>query len=84
VVFKTIGYWRFYGVRGTVLKRRRNLSSCLWIDGFGKALKPLPVVKQMNGKTYDAFADQEQRTDVVMWMTVNDHVKETFIKTQII
>jgi hypothetical protein len=25
----------------------RNLGSCLWIDGFGKALKPLPVVKTM-------------------------------------
>jgi lysyl-tRNA synthetase class 2 len=46
VVFKT-GYWRFYwgSWNGFQNASGRNLGSCLWIDGFGKALKPLPVVK---------------------------------------
>jgi hypothetical protein len=37
----------FIGVRGTVLKRKWEKSQFMWIDGFGKALKPLPVVKRM-------------------------------------
>jgi hypothetical protein len=40
-------YWRFYwgSWNGFQNASGRNLGSCLWIDGFGKALKPLPVVK---------------------------------------
>jgi lysyl-tRNA synthetase class 2 len=49
---------------------------------LAKALKPLPVVKtDADGKTYDAFADPEQRyRRRYVDLTVNDQVKETFIK----
>nr|WP_321225221.1 lysine--tRNA ligase [uncultured Psychroserpens sp.] len=48
---------------------------------LSKALKPLPIPKQKDGKTYDAFTDPELRyrqryADLV----VNPHVKNVFIK----
>uniref|UniRef100_UPI00404B5DD2 lysine--tRNA ligase n=1 Tax=Gelidibacter sp. TaxID=2018083 RepID=UPI00404B5DD2 len=48
---------------------------------LSKALKPLPLPKEKDGVTYDAFTDAEQRyrqryADLV----VNPHVKDVFIK----
>jgi lysyl-tRNA synthetase class 2 len=48
---------------------------------LSKSLHPLPIVKQKDGKTYDAFSDPEQRyRNRSMDLIVNPHVKETFIK----
>lgn len=48
---------------------------------LSKALRPLPIVKEKDGKTYDAFTDAEQRyRQRYVDLIVNDHVKETFIK----
>jgi lysyl-tRNA synthetase class 2 len=74
----------FIGVRGTVFKTQVGEIS-IHIYGLtvlAKALKPLPVVKtDADGKTHDAFADPEQRyRRRYVDLTVNDHVKETFIK----
>jgi len=46
-----------------------------------KSLKPLPIVKEKDGKTYDAFSDPDQRyRQRYVDLIVNDHVKQTFIK----
>ncbi|MFT5964097.1 MAG: lysyl-tRNA synthetase class 2 [Flavobacterium sp.] len=74
----------FIGVRGTVFKTQvGEISVHIYgLTVLAKALKPLPVVKtDADGKTYDAFADPEQRyRRRYVDLTVNDHVKETFIK----
>jgi hypothetical protein len=49
VVSKTVDIGDFI-IRGTVSKRKWEKSPCLWIDGFGKALKPLPVKTDADGK----------------------------------
>jgi len=46
-----------------------------------KSVRPLPVVKEKDGKTYDAFSDPEQRYRMrYLDLIVNPQVKETFIK----
>ena len=48
---------------------------------LGKSLRPLPVVKEKDGKTYDAFTDPEQRyRQRYVDLIVNPQVKDTFIK----
>ena len=74
----------FIGVRGTVFKTQVGEISVhvYGLTVLAKALKPLPVVKiDADGKTHDAFSDPEQRyRRRYVDLTVNDHVKETFIK----
>ncbi|MFC2138618.1 lysine--tRNA ligase [Bacteroidota bacterium] len=46
-----------------------------------KSLKPLPIVKEKDGKVYDAFTDPEQRyRQRYVDLIVNSHIKDTFIK----
>jgi len=85
VVFKKLlDIGDFIGVRGTVFKTQVGEISIhvYGLTVLAKALKPLPVVKiDADGKTHDAFADPEQRyRRRYVDLTVNDHVKETFIK----
>jgi len=48
---------------------------------LSKALKPLPIPKQKDGKTYDAFTDPEMRyRQRYADLAVNPHVKEVFVK----
>jgi hypothetical protein len=71
VVFKTIGYWRFYwgSWNGFQNAGRWNLCSYLWLDGFGKSLETASCCKtDADGKTYDAFADANKGTVVVTWI----------------
>jgi len=74
----------FIGIRGTVFKTQVGEISVhvYGLTVLAKALKPLPVVKtDADGKIYDAFSDPEQRyRRRYVDLTVNDHVKETFIK----
>ena len=85
VVFKKLlDIGDFIGVRGTVFKTQVGEIS-IHIYGLtvlAKALKPLPIVKtDADGKIHDAFSDPEQRyRRRYVDLTVNDHVKETFIK----
>ncbi len=53
---------------------------------LSKSLRPLPIVKEKDGKIYDAFTDPEQRYRMrYVDLIVNEDVKDTFIKrTQII
>lgn len=46
-----------------------------------KALRPLPIVKEADGKTFDAFTDPEQRYRMrYVDLIVNSHNKEIFVK----
>ena len=85
VVFKKLlDIGDFIGVRGTVFKTQvGEISVHIYgLTVLAKALKPLPVVKiDADGKTHDAFSDPEQRyRRRYVDLTVNDHVKATFIK----
>ena len=85
VVFKKLlDIGDFIGIRGTVFKTQvGEISVHIYgLTVLAKALKPLPVVKtDADGKTHDAFADPEQRyRRRYVDLTVNDHVKETFVK----
>lgn len=85
VVFKKLlDIGDFIGIKGTVFKTQVGEIS-IHVDDLtvlSKALKPLPVVKtDADGNTHDAFADPEQRyRRRYVDLTVNDHVKETFVK----
>ena len=85
IVFKKLlDIGDFIGIRGTVFKTQVGEISVhvYGLTVLAKALKPLPIVKtDADGKTHDAFADPEQRyRRRYVDLTVNDHVKETFIK----
>lgn len=46
-----------------------------------KSVRPLPVVKEKDGKTFDAFTDAEQRyRQRYLDLIVNPQVRDTFIK----
>ncbi|MCL4125309.1 UNVERIFIED_CONTAM: hypothetical protein GTU68_007322 [Idotea baltica] len=48
---------------------------------LSKSLKPLPIVKEKDGETYDAFTDPELRyRQRYVDLTVNPDVRETFVK----
>ena len=48
---------------------------------LSKSIKPLPVVKEKDGKIYDAFTNPDLRyRNRSMDLIVNSHVKEAFIK----
>lgn len=48
---------------------------------LSKSLHPLPIVKEKEGKTFDAFTDAEQRyRQRYVDLIVNPQVKDTFIK----
>jgi lysyl-tRNA synthetase class 2 len=85
VVFKKLlDIGDFIGIKGTVFKTQVGEISIhvYGLTVLAKALKPLPVVKtDADGKTHDAFADPEQRyRRRYVDLTVNDHVKDTFVK----
>lgn len=85
VIFKRLlDIGDFIGVKGRVFKTQVGEVSIHVnkITILAKALKPLPVVKtDADGKVHDAFADPEQRyRRRYVDLTVNDSVKETFIK----
>lgn len=48
---------------------------------LSKSLRPLPIVKEKDGKTYDAYTDPEQRyRQRYVDLIVNPHVKDVFLK----
>jgi len=73
----------FIGVTGTLFTTKVGEKTVM-VKEFkmlSKSLKPLPIPKVKDGKTYDAFTDPEMRyrqryADLV----VNPHVKKVFIK----
>ena len=70
------------GVKGEVFKTQMGEISVRAKEYtiLTKSIKPLPVVKEKDGQTYDAFSDPEQRYRMrYLDLIVNPQVKETFI-----
>jgi len=71
------------GVKGFVFKTRVGETSInvTELKILSKSIRPLPIVKQKNGKVYNAFSDPDQRyRQRYLDMVVNPHIKDTFIK----
>ncbi|RIA10596.1 lysyl-tRNA synthetase class II [Flavobacteriaceae bacterium MAR_2010_72] len=80
---KLIDFGDFVGVEGELFTTQVGEKTIKAKDFtlLSKTLKPLPLPKEKDGVTYDAFTDPEQRyrqryADLV----VNPHVKNVFIK----
>ena len=77
----------FIGVKGTVFRTQTGEISILVkeITVLAKSLKPLPVVKEKDGVTYDSFDDPELRyRQRYVDLIVNPNVKETFEKRSLV
>lgn len=84
VVFKKLlDIGDIIGVKGFVFITQTGELSlhCKEFTILSKSLRPLPVVKEKDGVTYDAFSDPEQRYRMrYVDLIVNPSVRETFIK----
>ncbi len=73
----------FVGVKGFAFVTQTGELSihCKELTVLGKSLRPLPVVKEKDGVTYDAFTDPEIRyRQRYVDLIVNPHVREVFEK----
>lgn len=72
----------FIGVKGFVFITKMG-EITLHVTEFkvlAKSLRPLPVVKEKEGKVYDAFTDPDQRyRQRYVDLIVNDHVRDIFV-----
>ena len=84
VVFKKLlDMGDFVGVKGFVFRTQTGEISvhAQELTLLSKSLKPLPVVKQKDGETFDAFEDPELRyRQRYVDLIVNSGVKDTFLK----
>ena len=80
---KLIDLGDFIGIEGKLFTTKVGEKTVM-VKAFkllSKALKPLPIPKQKDGVTYDAFTDPEQRyRQRYADLAVNPHVKDVFIK----
>lgn len=71
------------GIKGFVFKTKMGEISVhvTSLTVLAKSLRPLPVVKEKDGKVYDAFSDPEHRyRQRYVDLIVNDQVRDTFRK----
>jgi len=71
------------GIKGNVFITKVGETSvnAIELKLLSKSIKPLPVVKEKDGKVYDAFSDAEQRyRQRHLDLIVNPTTKETFVK----
>ena len=84
VVFKKLlDIGDFVGVTGFVFRTQTGEISvhAKTLTVLSKSLRPLPIVKQKDGVTYDAFEDPELRyRQRYVDLIVNDGVKDTFLQ----
>lgn len=82
-VFKKLDIGDIIGVKGFVFITQMGETS-IHVKEFtllSKSIRPLPIVKEKDGTTYDAFTDPEQRyRQRYLDLIVNPHIKDTFIK----
>ena len=73
----------FVGIKGVVFKTKTeeitiNINS---LTILAKSIRPLPIVKEKDGKIFDQFSDKEQRyRNRHLDLIVNPNIKQTFIK----
>ena len=87
-LFRDLDLGDIIGVNGFLFKTRTGQTT-LHLKNFtllAKCLRPLPVVKEAQGKVYDAFADREQRyRQRYVDLIVNPGVRKSFIlRSQVI
>ena len=73
----------YIGVKGFVFKTQMGEISIHveQVTVLAKSLKPLPVVKQKDGQTFDGLTDPEMRyRQRYVDLIVNENVKDTFVK----
>lgn len=73
----------FVGIKGNVFRTQMGEISvhAESLTLLSKSLRPLPVVKEKDGVTYDAFSDPELRyRQRYVDLIVNDQVKDIFLK----
>ncbi len=84
VVFKRLlDLGDFVGVKGVVFRTQTGEISvhASELTVLAKSIKPLPIVKQKDGVTYDSFDDPELRyRQRYVDLVVNPGVRETFVK----
>ena len=71
------------GVKGFVFRTQMGEISIhvKELSVLSKSLRPLPIVKEKDGKTYDAFTDPEQRYRMrYVDLIVNPQLKDVFVK----
>ena len=73
----------FIGIQGYVFITKMG-EITIHVKDFSvlsKSLRPLPIVKEKEGKIYDAFTDPDQRyRQRYVDLIVNDQVRDTFVK----
>ena len=77
----------FIGIKGYVFKTQVGETSIHVneITVLSKSLKPLPIVKEKDGKVYDSFSDPELRyRQRYVDLVVNPEVRETFRKRTVL
>ncbi len=84
IVFKKLlDIGDFIGVKGFVFKTQMGEITVhvKELTVLSKSLRPLPIVKEKDGKVYDAFSDPEMRyRQRYVDLVVNPEVRETFRK----
>ena len=86
-IFKLLDIGDFIGVNGFVFKTKTKEISvhAKLITVLAKSIRPLPIVKEKDGETFDSFEDKEQRyRNRHLDLIVNPEVKEVFRKRTII
>ena len=85
--FKLLDIGDYIGIEGIVFKTKTGEISIKTniMTILSKSIRPLPIVKEKDGKLFDQFSDKEQRyrkrhLDLIL----NPEVKETFIKRNFI
>ena len=83
VVKKLMDIGDFIGIEGEVFRTQMGEISvhAHSMTFLSKALRPLPVVKEKDGQTFDSFTDPELRfRQRYVDLVVNSHVKDIFLK----
>ena len=81
--FKLLDIGDFVGVEGFVFKTKVNEISihAKNLTVLCKSIRPLPIVKEKEDTTFDAFSDKEQRyRNRHLDLIVNTDIRDTFIK----
>ena len=82
-IFKLLDIGDFIGIQGLVFKTKTGEISikASSITLLSESIRPLPVVKEKDGKLFDSFKDKEQRyRNRHLDLVLNPEVKNTFYK----